>query len=115
MRYFRISVLVLIGLALFLIAFANRATVELRFVPAELTNLWQGGNAVTLPLFVVILGSVVIGVIIGFIWEWLREHRYRSGLRTNSREVERLRREVDAIKSRPEDQTDEITRLLDKR
>lgn len=115
MRYFRISVLVLIGLALFLIAFANRATVELRLVPAELTNLWQGGNAVTLPLFVVILGSVVIGVIIGFIWEWLREHRYRSGLRTNSREVERLRREVDAIKSRPEDQTDEITRLLDKR
>lgn len=114
MRYVRVTILVILGLALFLIAFANRAPVELRLIPEELANLWQGGNAVTLPLFIVILGSVVVGVIIGFIWEWLREHRYRSGLKSNSRELTRLRREVEAIKSRPEDQTDEIARILDK-
>jgi lipopolysaccharide assembly protein A len=113
MRYLRYVFLGLLGLALFLIAFANRGPVELRLLPEELSALWQGTTSMTLPLFVVILASVVVGVILGFLWEWLREHKYRAAARSHSREAAKLKREVDRIKGQPEVQGDAVLKLLD--
>ena len=115
MRYLRYIVLAVLGIALFLIAFANRGPIELRLLPEELSMLWRGSTAVTLPLFVVILVAVVAGVVIGLVWEWLREHKYRAAARSHGREAEKLKREVDRIKGQPEAQGDEVLKLLDGR
>ena len=33
-----------------------------------------------LPLFLVIFGGIVAGLLIGFVWEWFREHKHRVAL-----------------------------------
>ena len=42
------------------------------------------------PLDLVIFGGVVAGVVIGFTWEWLREHKHRKAASLRGREVARL-------------------------
>ena len=45
-------------------------------------------------LFLVIFAGIVAGLLIGFVWEWLREHRFRSTAARERRERERLEREI---------------------
>ena len=68
---------------------------------------------VEIPLFVVILLSVGVGLLIGFLWEWVREHRIRADARAKAREVDALQREVADLKSRKaKDEGDEVLALL---
>ena len=69
--------LISVAVALVVLAMANRDPVTLTLLPQELA-LWSGVDlTIELPLFVVILGGVATGVLWGFVWEWLREHRHR--------------------------------------
>ena len=100
MRFVRHVVLAAIAVVLITAALANRAEVTLRFLPeglAELVSYPAASNAITLPLFVVIFMSLVAGILLGFVWEWLREHKYRVEARHQRREKERLAHEVAAI------------------
>jgi uncharacterized integral membrane protein len=105
--------LILVAIALVILALANRAPVTLTLLPQELA-LWSGVDiAVELPLFLVILGGVVTGLLVGFVWEWLREHRYRAAARTNQREAKKLEREVRTLKGRQNENRDEILALVE--
>ena len=66
-----------------------------------------------MPLFVVILGGVATGLLVGFVWEWLREHRYRSAAKTNQREAKKLEREVASLKGEKNEGRDEILALVE--
>ncbi len=66
-----------------------------------------------LPLFVVILGSIVAGLLVGFVWEWIREYKQRAEAARQAREMRRLQREVRASRAKNTKGKDEVLALLD--
>ena len=113
MRYIRYAVLLVIALALIIVSFANRGIVELRLLPADLLPPGATNWTLQIPLFLVILGAVVVGLVLGFIWEWLREHKHRSAAARNSRESAKLKRQMARMKEGEVQSTDEVVALLD--
>jgi uncharacterized integral membrane protein len=93
-RYLRFLVVGLMGLGLLVVALANRAPVEVRLMPGDLAALTGLTWSMQLPLFLVIFAGIVVGVLIGFVWEWLRETGIRSTASAKAREVARLEREL---------------------
>jgi lipopolysaccharide assembly protein A len=104
MRTLKLVILGVILVALVVLALANRDLVTLNLLPGRMSGLMP--VAVQLPLFVVVLASVVVGMVIGYLLEWLREHKHRRQATRKSREVHQLSREVDRLRrenGRPED------------
>jgi lipopolysaccharide assembly protein A len=115
-RYLRLLFLGLVGLGLLLVALANRTPVSVRLLSEDLAALTGLTWAMDLPLFVVIFGGIVVGVLIGFIWEWFREHGHRATASQKSREVARLERELAVLKdSTSVPPKDDVLALLEKR
>jgi len=113
LRYARYLVLVLIAVVLVILSLANRDAVTLTLLPLELGNLIGFNQSVNLPLFVVIFGGIVAGVLIGFVWEWLREHRHRADAARKGRELARLERELAAMQSAKIDPVNDVIALVD--
>ncbi len=113
-RYLRYLILAAVGLALLVVALANRTPVLLKALPddfaAFLGLTWQ----MELPVFVVLFGGIVLGVLVGFLWEWAREHKHRATASTKSREVTRLERELATMRDATSVPQDDIIALLDK-
>ena len=86
--------LAVLGVALLVVALANRAPVPVRLLPDDMAALTGLTWAMELPLFLVIFGGIILGVLIGFVWEWFREHGHRATASQKSREVTRLEREL---------------------
>ncbi len=101
MRIIRYAVWALIAILLVALAIANRDPVTLRLLPDDLAAslaLPTVLNQITLPLFAVILGGVVLGVLLGFVAEWLREHKFRAEARQKRREAEQLSSELKKVR-----------------
>ncbi|MFC4669209.1 lipopolysaccharide assembly protein LapA domain-containing protein [Seohaeicola nanhaiensis] len=113
MRYIRYAILAILAVLLISVSLANRGLVELRLVPEAVSELIGYNQVVSLPLFVVVLGGVAVGLIIGFIWEWLREHKHRRVASVKAREVNKLEREVTRLKGKQAEGKDEILAILD--
>jgi len=104
MRTLKLLLLALILVALVVLAVANRDVVVLNLLPQGLDRVMR--LSVRLPLFVVILASVVVGVALGYLLEWLREHKHRRRASQKAHEAARLNREVAQLRKetgRPED------------
>lgn len=114
MRYVRYACIAVFAIALISVALANRAMVDLKMLPDEIAGLFAVNPQVTMPLFFVILGSIVAGLLIGFVWEWIREHAQRAEAAKQAREMRRLEREVARLKSEKHEGQDEVLALLDK-
>ena len=114
-RYLRYLILAILALSLLTGAIANRSVVTLKALPAGLAALLGRDFQIDLPLFLIILGAVAFGILIGFFWEWAREHKHRSAARQGSRQVSQLERELAVLKdSTSTPPKDEILALLDK-
>lgn len=113
MRFIRYLFLALVGLALVVVALANRGAVELRIVPDEFAIFLPIRNDWSLPLFVVIFGGIVAGLLIGFVWEYFREHRQRAESAQRKRELNRLEREVKGLRDKNAEGKDDVLALLD--
>jgi lipopolysaccharide assembly protein A len=115
-RYLRLLFLGLVGLSLLIVALANRAPVAVRLLPDDLAALTGLTWAMELPLFLVIFGGIVVGVLIGFVWEWFREHGHRATASQKAREVTRLERELAVLKDATSvPPKDDVLALLEKR
>ena len=102
MSLLRWSFLSIIGILLIFVALANRDMVALRLVPDEYSALFPMLRAVELPLFLVIFAGIVLGLLIGFIWEWMRERRHRREASVSRREIAKLESEIGRLKKRAE-------------
>jgi len=98
MRYIRYGILAAIGVCLLVVAMANREVVTLNLLPSEVSLLVGYEASVSLPLFIVIFLGVIGGILLGFVWEWLREHKHRAEAVTQRREKDRLAAEVSSLK-----------------
>jgi uncharacterized integral membrane protein len=94
MRKF-ITAVVLIPLAAVIVMFAvaNRAPVTVSFDPFDAA---QPAWALTLPIFVLVFVVVGLGVLVGGIAAWLRQHRWRARARRAEAETRDLRARLDA-------------------
>lgn len=113
MRYLRYVFLALLAICLLVLALANRDAVTLTLLPDEIATFAGFNHAVSLPLFLVIFAGIVAGVVIGFVWEWFREHKHRAEAAAQRRERQRLEREVNRLKPDSEKQGDDVLALLE--
>jgi uncharacterized integral membrane protein len=113
LRYLRLLFIAATGLVLLVVALANRASVDLRLLPDDLATLLGVATVWQVPLFLIILGAVAMGVLIGFVWEWFREMRIRADARGKTREVTRLERELAVLRDSTSVPKDDVLALLD--
>lgn len=112
-RYLRYLFLAALAIVLLIISLANRDMVTLKLLPEGLAHFARFNMVVQLPLFLAIFGGIVLGLLIGFVWEWLREARLRSEGDKAKREAAALGREVKRLKAKPEHETDDVIALLE--
>ncbi len=113
MRYVRYAFLAILAIVLISVSLANREAVELTLMPQAIADLIGFNISTSLPLFLVVLGSVVAGLVIGFLWEWLREHKHRADASAKTGEVRKLEREVKKLKKKQNEGKDEVLAILD--
>ena len=113
MKNIRSGFWAIVGLVLILVGLANRDFATVRAMPPALADMLGLSPDVSLPMFIIIFISVGVGLLIGFLWEWLREHRLRVDGRQQKREVSKLRREMDALKTKHVGPKDDVLALLD--
>lgn len=113
MRYVRLFVLGTLAVVLITIALANRQMLTLRLLPAELEGLFGLSWSITLPAFVILVITVLAGVLLGFVWEWVREHRFRAEAQRERRERQKLETKLQksGVSDRP---GDDVLALLEK-
>ena len=113
MRYIRYGFWAVVGIALISVAMANRGIVTLNLFPEAIAELLGINHSISLPLFVVILAGVAVGLLIGFVWEWLREHKHRSEKNRTHRELKQTQREMRRLKGSEGKKQDEVLAILD--
>ena len=113
MRYINYAFWAAVAICLIVLGLANRGMVELRALPNGLADLIGVSPTIELPLFVPILLGVAIGLLVGFFWEWLREHKHRASASQSRREAKKLEREVERLKAEKHEGKDEVLALLE--
>lgn len=113
MRYIRYACMAIFAVALIAVALANRAIVPLKVLPTEISGWFAVNPQIDLPLFLVILGSILVGLLVGFVWEWVREYGERAEAAKQAREMRRLEREVARLKAEKHEGKDDVLALLD--
>lgn len=113
-RYLRYLILAIVGLGLLIVALANRTPVLLKALPDDFAAFLGVSWQMELPVFVVLFGGIVLGVLVGFLWEWAREHKHRAIASTKTREVTRLERELATMRDATSLPQDDIIALLDR-
>ncbi len=113
-RSLRYLFLAALGLVLLTVALANRAPVTLKALPEDLAAFTGFAWQIELPLFMVIFGGIIAGLLIGFVWEWFREMKHRSTASRKTREVARLERELAVMKDSQSVPKDDILAILDR-
>jgi len=113
LRYIRYGFLAALGLALIVLALANRSIVALKLLPDGIAGFAGFNLTLQLPLFLVVFAGIVAGLLIGFVWEWLREARIRTEGNRAKRTAASLEREVRRLKAAPEQEEDDVLALLE--
>ncbi|WP_172332100.1 LapA family protein [Mangrovicoccus sp. HB161399] len=103
MRYVKIVIAVIIAIPLITIFYANRQIVELVILPETLER-FIGLNAImgpiAVPLWAVAIGFLALGLVLGFFWEWFREHKHRHEAAKGRQSKAELQAEVKKMKAR---------------
>ena len=113
-RFLRYLFLGVIALALIVFASANRGLVTLHLLPPDLALLFRFDWQMDVPAFMLVFLGIVIGLLVGFTLEWLREHRYRRVASTKTRAVTKLERELAMLKDQTSLPSDDVLALLEK-
>ncbi len=117
MRVIRTIVVALLFIAAVFLASANVQEVEIVFLPDLPLAGWPSVQSVELPLFVIVLGSLVVGVLVGGFGALLEQARLRRAVRRATKEKEKLAgelREVRAELERAESARAELERELER-
>lgn len=113
LRLIKLLFLALVLLALVFLFFANNDPVTLNLMPDALAVAMGVQNEYSLPLFVVVTGALLMGIVVGYVLEWLREHRFRAAAKTHRREASRLEQEVASMKGNKSGPDDDVLAILD--
>ena len=81
-----------IGLVVAIFAVSNREVVEL--------VLWPTPFVVNLPLYLLLLGPFVIGVVVGWVWSWLVSGKSRARARRAEFSAKVKQRDLDVVQQK---------------
>ena len=109
MRTLRLIIAVILLLALMVLMAANMTPVDIHLAPEKLKLGLPMLSQVPLALIIVV--TLLVGIIIGFLMEFSREAKDRRSLAEKRREVGELRERNERLSRRLEDQGDEIGAL----
>jgi len=90
-------ILVPLGIVIVMFAVANREAIAVSFDPFDSVN---PAFALKLPLYALIFALVGVGVLIGGISSWLKQHKWRARARRAETEARELRARLDALEPR---------------
>jgi uncharacterized integral membrane protein len=95
-----VAAVILVPLAFVIIAFAvaNRQPVTVSLDPFSSEH---PASSLSLPLFVLVIGLVIVGVLIGGAASWLRHGNLRRTKRRFERDIHELRRELASLRHAP--------------
>lgn len=110
MRTLRLLLLGLILVVIVVLALANRGPVTLHLLPEGMARVMP--LSIEVPLFVVSLVSIGVGMVIGYLLEWLREHKHRRRASVKSREAAQAKREVERLRKDTGRHEDDVLALL---
>jgi len=113
MRILRMAFLGLLALVLVIMALANRQIVTVRIFPPNFDAYVGGSWAASMPLFLIILLAMALGMMLGLVWEWLRESQLRAESTRRARDIAELEREVGGLRVRNAQPRDEVLAILD--
>ncbi|EJW09507.1 hypothetical protein A33M_1233 [Rhodovulum sp. PH10] len=104
-----LAVIVLVPLAIVVVALAlvNRHTVPVSLDPFSNGDL---ANAVQVPMFLLVIGLLAVGVLIGGIATWLGQGRWRRTARRSQSELRQARAEIGDLKRRLNEVEDDARR-----
>jgi putative membrane protein len=93
MKYLWWVVLAIVAIVLILFAISNRQTVSL--------SLWLlPGAAIEMPLYLLVLGTLLLGFIVGELTGWIGGWRWRREARRGRERIAMLEREIEAERAR---------------
>lgn len=87
-----IAILAPLAIVIVMFAVANREIITVSFDPFDSA---QPAFALTMPLFMLIFALVALGVVVGGIAAWLRQHKWRMRARRAEAEARNLRARLD--------------------
>ncbi len=114
MRFIRLIVLAVVAIALIVLAMANRDPLTVRLLPNELSDLLGLNWEITLPVFFILFVAMFVGAVLGYLLEWVREHKHRVVAATETKERQRLEKQVKAVAPSADD-GDDVLALLEGR
>ena len=113
MRILRTLFLLCLATSLFLLSLANSEKVKLNFLPESLSSFFGINVALNLPLFLVFFSGIFIGLVIGFVWEWLREYKFRVEANNYQKRLFKAETELSELHAK-ENKKDDVLTLLEK-
>lgn len=94
-RLLLILIVLPVSVGLVLLAVANRHAVPLVLDPFA----GAGGLSFELPLFLVVSGAAIVGVLLGGVAVWLGQGRWRHAARSAAREARQARAEAEDLRA----------------
>ena len=113
MRLVRTLFLIFLAIILVVISIANSENVSLYLLPTDLSSLMGTTITINIPLFLVFFSGIFIGLIIGFVWEWLREYKFRVKANLNEKRLSRAETELSEMHAK-DNKGDDVLTLLEK-
>ncbi|MDF1608316.1 LapA family protein [Hoeflea sp. YIM 152468] len=96
-RIIALAIFVPLGIALIMLSVANRTAVTLALNPF---NPADTVLSVTLPFFVFLFVTLIIGMIIGSLATWFKQGKHRQRARANANEAVKWHSEADRQKAK---------------
>jgi uncharacterized integral membrane protein len=96
-RFLRLVFAAIVFVILLAFAFANRQWVTVSFDPFSAAD--SAALVLEVPLFVVVIGAAMLGVVAGAAATWVSQGRHRRAARRSRVEADRLRAEAEQLKA----------------
>lgn len=113
MRAIRLIFFVVLAIVLILVATANRDPITVGLMPRGIAEFTGRDWTLTMPGFLALFLAMVFGVLVGLIWEWLREAHLRAESKSRAQDLARLQREVGDLRRTHAAPKDDVLAILE--
>jgi uncharacterized integral membrane protein len=111
MKTLRTLLICLLFVAAVFISSANVHVVELVYLPGIGVESTWSPRSISIPLFVVVLGALIVGALLGSAGALFEQARLRLGLRQARKSVEKAEGDAEELRANAATAADEIAQL----